>query len=917
MFVNRNASFAVFLNGLVISLSLFTLLPFFSAAQTSTIDSLKNALSLAPDKSEAKADILHQLAINSWNIDFDEGLRWAQQANELSNVIVYKKGVVQSLTDIGQYYYYTAEYSVARQFYLQALNEAGSENFGNYPAHTLTRLGNLYRVQSIFDSARLYYEQSLSLLNEQKDTGLSQSSVYLNWGILKSDLSDFDGALALTRKALRLRMNMKDSVEIAECWSYMGNIKARIYELDSADYYLKNSFRVAEKYNSTLLKFQYYNRAGELAYRLGDYGRAIELYSAAIELMKKNNYRRYYPEILKGIGQIFRVQGDFNRALENYLSAIEMSEAMNNPQEVSRTGSLIGWLYINEGNDSLAYAFGQRSSEQAQKLNDKAGMAGAYNLLGYIHLQRQEFSKAIPMFSKSLALREELKLDNEVCSTLFNLAQVYRDQGLYSKSIEYHEKVFEHDSSKVDKRLQVMVYNSLGNVYMLQGKYKMSGNYLSEAHSLALKLNLPIQLRDNKRLFAVFYKRQGDFEKASQYYEDYISLNDSLFRQETLNKVAQLSAVYQLSKKEKEIGSLSKENEIKQSQIEVKDSQLKLQRNFLIFSIIILVLLTLSSYVLYMYYRSKKKSHQALTLLNREISEKNEEIQAQSEELMEANESLVQLNNDLIESKEEVQAQSEELIEANQIISDINSDLEKKVSERTAQLEKAFIELDTFFYRSSHDFRRPLTTFLGLAEVAKITVKDKNSLELFERVRDTALNLDKMLVKLQSISDVGTQQLYYEEVDLKDLVLNTVGTFWEQLEEKGICTRFNFGTDSRIYTYPVLVKIIVENLIENSINFSSQQNPLISIDTFEQDHAVSIQIKDNGQGFAKEFSDKIFDMYFRANFMSKGNGLGLYIVKKAVDKLNGSIVFSSVLHEGSVFTISLPIHPTNINGRLG
>ncbi|HEX5171575.1 MAG TPA: tetratricopeptide repeat protein [Cyclobacteriaceae bacterium] len=893
----------------ILSLGIFVFASMSAWCQNSIIDSLKIQLESVPENSITRADLFHELASSNWDINFDEGLRWAQQGQELSNKINYKKGIVQSLTDIGQYYYYTAEYPVARQFYKQALDAAGSENFGNYPAYTLTRLGNLYRVQSSFDSARYYYERSLELLKDREEARFALSSVYFNLAALHADLSEFDEAYINIKRSLDLNLKMQDSIGIAECWSYMGNIKSREYELDSAGFFLDKSFRIAEHYNNTLLRLLYFNRSGELAYRSGNYEEAIERYSSAIELMKKVNYRRYYPELLKGIGQIFRVQGDFNRALENYFSALEMSEALNNMQEVSRINNLIGWLYINEDNDSLAFEFGKRSLDQSERLDDKAGMAGGYNLLGYVHLQRKEFDDAVDLLSKSLQLREELKLDNEVCSTLFNLALVYRDNGLYPQSIDYHTKIFQYDSAKVDKRLQVMTYNSLGNIFLLQKRYDQAIRYLNDAGKLALNLKLPIQLKDNKRLFAELYTQQGDFRRAAQFYEDYVALNDSLFKQESLTKIAQLSAVYQLSRKEKEIRTLSQENEVKQGMIEVQESRLRLQRNILTFSIIVLILLSLFLYVVYIYYRAKKKAHEELSLLNREISEKTEEIQAQSEELMEANESLTNLNNDLIESREEIQAQSEELIEANEIISNINADLERKVSERTAQLEKAYIELDTFFYRSSHDFRRPLTTFLGLAEVAKITVKDKKAIELFDKVRDTALNLDKMLVKLQSISDMGSQQLYYDEVDLKKMVLNVVETFTPELEAKGIASQFQFETERKIRTFPVLVRIILENLIENSINFSIEQDPNISIKVFEEDHFMCLEIKDNGQGFAEEFSDKIFDMYFRANFMSKGNGLGLYIVRKAVDKLNGRLCFNSVQYKGSTFTVSIPIQP--------
>ena len=65
-----------------------------------------------------------------------------------------------------------------------------------------------------------------------------------------------------------------------------------------------------------------------------------------------------------------------------------------------------------------------------------------------------------------------------------------------------------------------------------------------------------------------------------------------------------------------------------------------------------------------------------------------------------------------------------------------------------------------------------------------------------------------------------------------------------------------------------------------------------------------MEVQDNGEGIPEEFKDRIFEMYFRANERSKGNGLGLYIVKKAVEKLGGTIGLKSELYTGSTFTIS-------------
>jgi signal transduction histidine kinase len=74
----------------------------------------------------------------------------------------------------------------------------------------------------------------------------------------------------------------------------------------------------------------------------------------------------------------------------------------------------------------------------------------------------------------------------------------------------------------------------------------------------------------------------------------------------------------------------------------------------------------------------------------------------------------------------------------------------------------------------------------------------------------------------------------------------------------------------------------------------------------EEDHEIVLAVSDNGQGIAAQYHEQIFNMYFRGSENSKGNGLGLYIVKKATEKLKGRIVFESVFNEGSTFKIILP-----------
>ncbi|MBT1689979.1 sensor histidine kinase [Dawidia soli] len=328
---------------------------------------------------------------------------------------------------------------------------------------------------------------------------------------------------------------------------------------------------------------------------------------------------------------------------------------------------------------------------------------------------------------------------------------------------------------------------------------------------------------------------------------------------------------------------------LEKSRAEAREQQTLLdrQRYFTVLAGIITLLMAVLAAVNYRSFKREKK-------LNQNIAEQKEEIRIQAEELAVSNAMLIRLNNEIAEQKEE--------------ITQINQQQEETIQLRTAELTQAYKELDTFFYRASHDFRRPVTTFLGLVQVARITVQDPPVLELFERVQQTAHHLDRMLVKLQSISDVGLQRLQFTEIDVHDLLHGVFKTFKDELTNAQIDFRVTVGVTS-FYSYPSLVTVILGNLIENSINFRRPDRPYIHLRVYRQADDIVLEVGDNGQGIHPRYHEGIFDMYFRSNENSKGNGLGLYIVKKAVQKLHGTITFTSVLYEGSVFYAKLPDLP--------
>ena len=110
------------------------------------------------------------------------------------------------------------------------------------------------------------------------------------------------------------------------------------------------------------------------------------------------------------------------------------------------------------------------------------------------------------------------------------------------------------------------------------------------------------------------------------------------------------------------------------------------------------------------------------------------------------------------------------------------------------------------------------------------------------------------------------------------------------------------------YSDPYRLSVILNNLISNAIKYHDpvKDTPMIRITGEIQKNNVTLSFEDNGIGIEERYQPKVFEMFFRATEKNKGAGLGLYIVKEAVDKLKGEVKIESVIGKGTCFRITIP-----------
>jgi PAS domain S-box-containing protein len=249
------------------------------------------------------------------------------------------------------------------------------------------------------------------------------------------------------------------------------------------------------------------------------------------------------------------------------------------------------------------------------------------------------------------------------------------------------------------------------------------------------------------------------------------------------------------------------------------------------------------------------------------------------------------------------------VIEGKNVVLNIARDITKhKIT--TNNLQEKSKELEMFLYRSSHDLRAPFTSLEGLLNLIKQEDLSKSTIELVKMFEET-LNNGKLLVdNLATSSETFNTTLKNERVDLNKIIKQTLIKLNHIEGFKNISFNINIAKEFIFYSNKEMLRSIFQILLQNAINYqrpsSKTHTPFIIINALKTKEGVKITIKDNGKGIKKNEVDKIFDLYYRSNNTVDGTGLGLYITKNAVEKLNGSISATSIINKETQFDILLP-----------
>jgi PAS domain S-box-containing protein len=240
----------------------------------------------------------------------------------------------------------------------------------------------------------------------------------------------------------------------------------------------------------------------------------------------------------------------------------------------------------------------------------------------------------------------------------------------------------------------------------------------------------------------------------------------------------------------------------------------------------------------------------------------------------------------------------------------LNHDLERRVVERTAELLAANNELEAFSYSVSHDLRAPLRSIDGFSQILledNDRQLDDQGKDHLRRIRSATQRMSQLIDDLLALAKVSRLELKKADVDLSQLAAS-IGSHLAQ-EHSQRCVEFIVQEDGVANCDAGLLRIVLENLLGNAWKFTSKQ--VVSRVEFgfaDEGSLRTFFVRDNGVGFDRAHTAKLFDAFHRLHSAQafEGTGIGLATVKRIIGRHGGRIWASALVGRGATFFFTLP-----------
>ncbi len=645
-------------------------------------------------------------------------------------------------------------------------------------------------------------------------------------------------AYRLQRLESTNRFNPKDTthikllVELAFSYRYL--------EMDSLYSIGKRALEYSEQIDYTYGKVKGLDALGNYYYNKGEREKSMPLFQEALRLATEAKDIPSELSIINAMAQNYSFEGNYAEALNLNLKGIDLAREIDNQPMLSVLNENIAGLYADQKDFKNALMFYDTVQKINRRLGDEVIDAETQSNMASLYKDAKDYKNAMFNINRSISTFEKHKVYDWLAYAYEVKGDIYLDQEKYKWALYWYDQsniLFKHQIE--DDRIKIQLMNGMAKVYFGLEQDSLALVYAKKGLALSDKIKSLQGKIDCSETLYKLHKKNGNTPEALAYLESFKILSDSLFKDKNKQSLSLLETKLQYEQEKQEL-------------IEANETALAKQRNYIYFSVIILMILSIITFVI-------RRSENIQRKLNRELKEKS-----------------------------------------------------TAVTQREAQLHEINKTNTKLFSIIGHDLRGPIG---GLQSMLKLfTDGEISTKEFVSFIPKLKTDVDNISFTLNNLLSWGMNQLNGvvtkpKRVSLSNLVNNNIQLLSEVANSKSIKIINQLPENPRIWADSHQMDIVVRNILSNAIKFTPE-NGLITINAVEKAGMWQVSIRDTGIGMTAEMQRSIFkdssNITTYGTNNEKGTGLGLSLCKEMVLKNNGEIWVDSVPRKGTTFYFTVP-----------
>lgn len=407
-------------------------------SQNSTIDSLKIELQNHKEKDTTRINLLNALAFSSFSNDLVKTLEYLDEADEIAEIVDFKKGKARSIYIRGITEAIQSNYEQALKYYNEALELYVNIDFKKGVANCYNAMGITYKNKGQPREAVSYYKKAISIEEEIGSNHLSAS--LLNLGTVYEELGDFNEAVLYLKKALSIAQTEQNEQRVAYSLNNLGTVYQSQSNYPLALEHFNKSLYILEKLGDSI-SIAHNSRNMGLIYKTQKYyDKAMGYYEKSLDIYERMNNKQGVSSTLSDIGTIHEENGDYKRALDHYVDALRISEQIGAKSEIPYFLNNIGEVYFLLNNTQLAHQYFEKGKQLNLEIDNQPGLCYSYLGIAKVYVSQKIYDRALTNALKSKEISNDLALLNYQSEVQQLLSIIYKNTGDYKKALESHQQ---------------------------------------------------------------------------------------------------------------------------------------------------------------------------------------------------------------------------------------------------------------------------------------------------------------------------------------------------------------------------------------------------------------------------------------------------------------------------------------------